>query len=152
MNIEHRTLNVQHRIMNSVNLRKRLSNIRRTHRASAGAAGAPALHERIYTSKLSVFRSRLQSGSLVLKSIKRSVINIGRSMLDVGRSMLDVGRSMFNLFSLFRPGGVSYESSCSIRSIFILTLNGYSQYLTASALSQACPPARKSVRRSVWKL
>jgi len=30
-----------------------------------------------------VFRSRLQRDSLVLKSIKRSVINIGRSMFDV---------------------------------------------------------------------
>jgi hypothetical protein len=41
MNIEHRTLNVQHRIMNSVNIKK----------TEQHAAQAPALHERIYPSE-----------------------------------------------------------------------------------------------------
>jgi len=66
MNIEHRTLNVQHRIMYSVNLIKDLA-------------------KRGYPSEF--------CGALVLKSVKRSVINIGRSMLDVRCSM-------FNLFTV----------------------------------------------------
>ncbi len=76
MNIEHRTSNVQHRIMNSVNLKKK---------NEQHAAQAPALRERIYPSKF--------CGSLVLKSIKRSVINIRCSMLDVRCST-------FNLFTV----------------------------------------------------
>ena len=84
MNIEHRTLNVQHRILYSVNLKiKRLNNPRRTLRA--GDSGAPGLHGRIFPSKF--------CGSLVLKSIKRSVINIQRSMLNVRCST-------FNLFTV----------------------------------------------------
>jgi hypothetical protein len=77
MNVQHRTLNVQHRILYSVYLKKRLSNTRRTRRASAGAAGAPpqrqALARRVRCASEStlrnsaVFRSRLQRDSLVLK-------------------------------------------------------------------------------------
>jgi len=73
---EHRTLNVQHRIMNSVNLKK----------TEQHAAQAPALHERIFPSKFDSAESFAPKGtteglvagcgSLVLKSIKRSVINI----------------------------------------------------------------------------
>jgi hypothetical protein len=73
LNVEHRTLNVQHRILYSVNFEK----------TEQHAAQAPALRERIHDSKFPVFRSRLQRDSLVLKSIKRSVINIRRSMLKV---------------------------------------------------------------------
>ena len=72
------------------------------------AAQAPALHERIYPSKFDSVESfdpefinqELTTeglvtgcGSLVLKSIKRSVINIQRSMLDVRCST-------FNLFTV----------------------------------------------------
>jgi hypothetical protein len=62
--------------MYSVNLKKK---------TEQHAAQAPALHERIYPSKF--------CGSLVVKSIKRSVINIGRSMFDVRCST-------FNLYAL----------------------------------------------------
>ncbi len=48
-----------------------------------------------------VYRSGLQRDSLVLKSIKRSVINIGRSMLDVRCSMF-ISFSRLN-WPLFRP-------------------------------------------------
>ena len=72
MNIEHRTLNVQHRIMNSVNLKK-------TEQSETTLRN------------LSAFGGFCDS--LVLKSIKRSVINIGRSMLDVRCST-------FNLFTI----------------------------------------------------
>jgi hypothetical protein len=66
------------------------------------AAQAPALHERIYPSKFDSaqpfdpesFGPEITAeglvagcGSLVLKSIKRSVINIQHSMLDVRCSM-----------------------------------------------------------------
>jgi hypothetical protein len=67
------------------------------------AAQAPALHERFYPSKSDsseLFGPEFMAkglvtgcGSLVLKSIKRSVINIRRSMLDVRCST-------FNLFAV----------------------------------------------------
>jgi hypothetical protein len=57
------------------------------------AAQAPALHERSYSSKFDSTELVAGCGSLVLKSIKRSVINIGRSMLDVQCST-------FNLFTV----------------------------------------------------
>ena len=80
MNIEHRTLNVQHRIMSSVNLKK-------TEQSKSTLWNLSALGG--------------FCGSLVLRSIKRSVINIGCSMFDVRCS----------IFSLFRPGEISYEVS-----------------------------------------
>ncbi len=60
MNIEHRTLNVQHRIMNSVNFKK----------TEQHAAQAAALHERIYPSKFDLaaidrLRPRARRGELV---------------------------------------------------------------------------------------
>jgi len=68
MNIEHRTLNVQHRIMYSVNLKKRLSKANLPFEIQFGclrqaqdpstSRGAP---------QAAVFRSRLQRGWLVLK-------------------------------------------------------------------------------------
>jgi hypothetical protein len=66
--------------MNSVDLKK----------TEQHAAQAPALRERIYLSK---FYGSVFCGSLVLKQIKRSVINIRRSMLDVRCST-------FNLFTV----------------------------------------------------
>ena len=102
MNIEHRTSNVQHRIMYSVNFKKN---------TEQHAAQAPALHERIYSWKFDSAELVAGCGLLVLKSIKRSVINIQRSMLDVRCST-------FNLFTVSasltikKPchfGVVSYE-------------------------------------------
>jgi hypothetical protein len=95
MNIEHRTLNVQHRMRNSVNLKKRQSNTRRKRLrlrpvSLREAYGLEALRERIYPSK---FYGSVFCDSLVLKQIKRSVINIRRSMLGVRCST-------FNLFAV----------------------------------------------------
>ena len=72
MNVEHRTLNVQHRIMNSVYLKK----------TEQHAAQAPALHERISSSKFGSTESVAGCGSvfcdsLVLRSIKRSLRLVG---------------------------------------------------------------------------
>ena len=98
MNVEHRTLNVQHRIMYSVNFKK-------TEQAYSAKEAMKAKSESTFRN-LSAFGGFC--GSLVLKSIKRSVINIQCSMLDVRCST-------FNAYSppvedsLFRPGGVSYE-------------------------------------------
>jgi hypothetical protein len=78
MNIEHRTLNVQHRIMNSVHYKI-------TECINFTLRNLSALQDSV------VFKSSLQRDSLVLKTIKRSVINIRRSMLDVQCST-------FNLF------------------------------------------------------
>ncbi len=78
MNIEHRTLNVQHRIMYSVDLKK----------TEQHATQALALRERSYPSKF--------CGSLVLKSIKRCVINIGRSMFNV-QSVHCSGQAEFHI-------------------------------------------------------
>jgi hypothetical protein len=98
MNIEHRTSNVQHRIMYSVNLKK-------TEQAYSAEKATEARSE--YTQQNSAaFRSRLQRDSLALKSIKRSVINIGRSMLGVRCST-------FNLFTV--PAVKRFQA---------LTLNG----------------------------
>jgi hypothetical protein len=77
--------------MYSVILKIRLSNTLRARHASAGAAGASALHKRIHPSKFDSAEHVAGCGSLVLKSIKRSVIKIGRSMFDVRCST-------FNLF------------------------------------------------------
>jgi hypothetical protein len=80
MNIEHRTLNVQHRIMYSVYI------IKKTERSDSTLRHSTFDILRFCGSLFSgsaVFRSRLKCNSLVLKSIKRSVINIRRSMLDV---------------------------------------------------------------------
>ncbi len=85
MNIEHRTLNVQHRIMYSANLKKILSKANLPNKILLSLD-----HVFSVIQYSAVFRSRLQRDSLVLKSIKRSVINIGRSMFDVRRSMFDV--------------------------------------------------------------
>jgi hypothetical protein len=57
------------------------------------AYGLEALHERSYPSKFDSTELVAGCGSLVLKSIKRSVINIGRWMLDVQCST-------FNLFTV----------------------------------------------------
>jgi len=57
------------------------------------ATQALALRERSYPSKFDSTELVAGCGSLVLKSIKRSVINIGRSMLDVRCST-------FNLFTV----------------------------------------------------
>ncbi len=73
--------------MNSVNLKKRLSKANLPFEIRFGClrqAQAPS------TSQAAVFRSRLQRDALVLKSIKRSVINIRRSMLDVRCSTFDL--------------------------------------------------------------
>jgi hypothetical protein len=74
----------------TVHFKKRLSNTRRKRLrlrpvSLREAYGLEALRERIYPSKF--------CGSLVLKSIKRSVINIRCSMLDVRCST-------FNLFTV----------------------------------------------------
>ena len=90
MNIEHRTLNVQHRIMYSVYF------IKKTERSDSTLRHSTFDILRFCGSLFSgsaVFRSRLQRDSLVLKSIKRSVINIRCSMLDVRCST-------FNLFTV----------------------------------------------------
>ncbi len=62
------------------------------------------------SSQAAVFRSRLQRDSLVLKQIKRSVINIRRSMLDVRCST-------FNLFTVQARRsfiqGVRFQLVCS---------------------------------------
>ena len=98
MNIEHRTLNVQHRIMNSVNLEK-------TEQSESTLRNSTVQYS-------AVFRSLLQRDSLVLKSIKRSVINIRRSMLDVRCSMFDVqsfhcsGQAEFHI-RVMRIGGLN---------------------------------------------
>jgi hypothetical protein len=79
MNIEHRTLNVQHRIMNSVNLK----NTEQAYSAegAAKARSEATLRNLIWrpstgsgpelaegsSPQAAVFRSRLQRGSLVLK-------------------------------------------------------------------------------------
>ena len=101
MNIEHRTLNVQHPIMYSVNLKNAMQAYSAEPRGYQG-------QERFYPSKFSVFRSSLQRDSFASISKKHSVINIRRSMFDVRCST-------FKAYSppledlLFRPGGVSYE-------------------------------------------
>ncbi len=105
MNVEHRTLNVQRRIKYSVNLIKDSVSLLQRN----GYEG----RQRIYTSNLDsamsfdpeFFNYELTTegldkgcGSLVIKSIKRSVINIRRSMLGVRCST----------FKAFRqPGGVT---------------------------------------------
>ena len=72
-NVEHRTLNVQHRIMYSVNLKKRLSK-----------STSPDWLRRPRANMLfETFPPGGICGSLVLRSIKRSVVNIQRSMFDV---------------------------------------------------------------------
>jgi hypothetical protein len=103
MNIEHRTLNVEHRILYSVYSKKTEQHT------------APALRGRTYRSKF--------YDSFVIKSIKRSVINIRCSMLTVrlrwvGRSMLTVRlrRVRRSFFSLSRIGGVLSEVSGEMRS------------------------------------
>ena len=79
MNVEHRTLNVQHRIMNSVNLK----NTEQAYSAegAAKARSEATLRNLIWrpstgsgpefaegnSPQAAVFRSRLQRGSLVLK-------------------------------------------------------------------------------------
>jgi hypothetical protein len=70
--------------MYSVNLKKDWAT-RGACASGLEAYGLEALRERSYPSKF--------CGSLVLKSIKRSVINIGRSMFDVRCST-------FNLFTV----------------------------------------------------
>ena len=133
MNIEHRTSNVQHRIMYSVNFKKK---------TEQHAAQAPALHERIYSWKFDSaesfdpesfksesFNPELTTeglttewlvagcGLLVLKSIKRSLRLVGvvaptprraSSIFEVRCWTFDVRRS---ICSLFGPGGISYEVS-----------------------------------------
>jgi len=93
---ERRTSNIERPTSNNVfcQFKKKLSN----PTPRSGYEG----RERIHSSKL--------CGSLVIKSIKRSVINIGCSMLDVRCST-------FNAYSppvedsLFRIGVISYEVS-----------------------------------------
>jgi len=68
MNIEHRTPNVQHRIMNSVNLKK-TEQSESTLRNSIwllSTGSSPELAEG-NSSQATVFRSRLQRDSLVLR-------------------------------------------------------------------------------------
>jgi hypothetical protein len=120
MNIEHRTSNVQHRIMYSarrvllcrtVKLKKKTeqaysaekatkarseSSLRDSTRLPSMGSGPEHVEgssSQAVVQYSAVFRSRLQRDSLVLKSIKRSVI-------DIGRSMLDVRCSTFNLFTV----------------------------------------------------
>ena len=75
MNVEHRTLNVQRRIMYSINLIEDSVGLLRR----SGYEG----RELIYTSNFDSAELVAGCGSLVIKSTKRSVINIQRSMLDV---------------------------------------------------------------------
>ncbi len=76
--------------MNSVNLKK----TEQAYSAEmAMKAGSESTLRNSTVQYSAVFRSRLQRDSLVLKQIKRSVINIRRSMLDVRCST-------FNLFTV----------------------------------------------------
>ena len=105
MNIEHRTLNVQHRIMYSAcrEPRGRTINLIKTGQSKSilrNSISLPfdRLRHRARRGELfgpEVITEGLVAGcsSLILKSIKRSVINIQRSMLDVRCST-------FNLFTV----------------------------------------------------
>ena len=79
MNVEHRTLNVQHPIMYSVNLKKGYAKQNHPARFDSAELFDPEFFSPVLTTE------GLVAGcdSLVLDSIKRSAINIRRSMLDV---------------------------------------------------------------------
>jgi len=87
MNAEHRTSNIERPTSNNVCCRfKKMSNTRRLRFASKTTLrnlSAPGGFCSLLFYGSAVFRLRLQLDSLVLKPIKRSVINIGRSMLGV---------------------------------------------------------------------
>ncbi len=70
----------------------RTINLKKTEQAYSAEMAMKAGSESTLRNS-AVFRSRLQRDSLVLKQIKRSVINIRRSMLDVRCST-------FNLFTV----------------------------------------------------
>jgi hypothetical protein len=86
MNVEHRTLNVQHPIMYSVNLKKGYAKQNHPARFDSAELFDPEFFSPVLTTE------GLVAGcdSLVLDSIKRSAINIRRS-----------------IFWQCRPGGVS---------------------------------------------
>ena len=128
MNVEHRTLNAQRRIMYSVNLIKdSVSLLRRSGYES---------RQRFYNSNF--------CGSLAIKSIKRSVINIQCSMLGVRCST----------FKAFRPpGGVtapvwrnlirSFIRGFLHRPVKFLSIAGQLHItLTVDLICVSCPPDR----------
>ena len=79
MNVEHRTLNAQHRIMNSNDLK----NAEQRELVRLLQAQTPNASRDTFAG----------CGSFILKQMKRSAINIRRSMFDVRCSM-------FNLFTI----------------------------------------------------
>ena len=129
MNVEHRTLNVQHRIRYSVNLKtEQYESTPRYSTRLLLTGSSPELAE----GRRSILSYSIMSPSVVSsglntqgltthnrgarrrfrfvcfkKSIKRSVINIRRSMLDVRCSTFKAFSPPL-LDSLFRPGRISY--------------------------------------------
>ena len=112
---ERRTLNVQHRIMYSVNLIKDSVSL-------LGRSGYEA-RQRINNSNFDSAMLDAVCGSLVIKSIKRSLRLVGvvaptprraSSIFDVRCWAFDVRRSRLLIRledSLFQIGGISYEVS-----------------------------------------
>ena len=117
MNVEHRTSNVQHRIMNSANLIKDWA--KRIYPSKFDSA--ESLGPESFNPELTTEGPVAGCDSLVLKSVKRSVINIQRSMLDVRCST-------FNLFavtarwSFMRPPPVAASVQSDRKRNFDLVL------------------------------
>ena len=112
MNVEHRTLNVQHRIMNSISLKK-------TEQSNSSKFdSAESFDPEFFNSELTTEGLIAGCGSVfyslfVLKSLKRSLRLVGvvaptprraSSIFDVQCWTFDVRRS---ICSLFLPGGGS---------------------------------------------
>ena len=84
MNVEHRTLNVQHRIRHTVNLK--IGDAKRNRPSEYDSA--ESIEPESFNPKLTIEELVAGCDSLVLKSIKRSANNIRRSMLDVRCSLV----------------------------------------------------------------
>ena len=105
---EHRTLNIERRTSNNVfcQFKKKMEQNDYSLRNSI----------QLNLSQAAVFRSRIQRDCLVLKSIKRSVIQIRCSMLDVQCSM-------FNLFTV--PTRRSFIRGVGFQTPLRFRVSGY---------------------------
>ena len=116
MNVEHRTLNVQHRIMNSINLKK------------------------TEQSKLTLRNPAVRCSALVCFKIDKAQRH-QYSTFNVGRSMLDVQCSMFNQFNV--PIKPSFTRGFLHRHIETFGITGKLHVtLPFDRICAFCPPDR----------
>jgi len=94
MNIEHRTSNIERPTSNNVFCQFK-------KKTEQHAAQAPALHERIYPSKLVCLRKILRFACFKIDKAQRHQY----WTFDVGRSMFDVQLSLDHVFSVIHCSG-----------------------------------------------